>query len=71
MCSTGYVNCEKIHFRIIYLTLLNCRFKNRLSYIGLVYNRVGLLMGPSYLGQFVFLLFGHIYHMTKIFVFLL
>ena len=31
MCSTGYVNCDKIHFRIVHLTLLNCRFKNSLS----------------------------------------
>ena len=33
MCSSGYVNmvnCDIIHFRIVYLTLLNCRFQNRL-----------------------------------------
>ena len=37
MCSNGYVNCDKIHFRIVYLTLINCRFKNKFSYIGLVW----------------------------------
>ena len=31
MCSNGYVNCDKKHFRIVYLILLNCRFKNRLT----------------------------------------
>ena len=31
MCSNGYVNCDKKHFRIVYPALLNCKFKNRLT----------------------------------------